>query len=502
MNLRTVRIPSALAALLAVTALASEARAQASLYGGLGGIWGYGPNSLRPADDSDSVQVDLSSTLPGGLRFHGVTYTDVYINVNGNISFGGALADFTPTAFPGSRLPIIAAWWADVDTRGTDEMVNGQGIFWATTRVGSFGRLVVTWNDVGYFDMHNEKLNRFQLIISRDDAAMAPGDFDIEFRYARCVWTTGDMSGGTGGLGGTAAIAGYDAPGGATPFYSTLPGSGTAAVLDLCRDSNIDEPGAWRLFVRGGDVALCGNDRVEPGEQCDGPLGLPAGVSCTDECRRCGPTEPNPCDAPDAGDAGGTGGDGGDASSPDVPDAGPEGGAPDAGDAGGMDASAPDVVDVVDVADVADVADEHDAPVDPDVPDVFTPPDEPPPTDAAPEVGEPDDVAMIFDTFVPDAMDPPDVPEPMDAAVTMDEGPDVIDATRPMDVRDAGDAARMDVADVGAEPVVERYTGAGLIKCSVPETLGTSNGLPALAIAFGLLAAGRARRRRGDEASE
>jgi hypothetical protein len=91
--------------------------------------------------------------------------------------------------------------------------------------------------------------------------AATSGDFDVELRYNRCEWTTGDASGGDSGLGGTPASAGYDAASKiGAPVFSTLPGSGTASVLDLCTTSNVDSAGVWVLHVRGGVVALCGNE--------------------------------------------------------------------------------------------------------------------------------------------------------------------------------------------------------------------------------------------------
>jgi hypothetical protein len=80
------------------------------------------------------------------------------------------------------------------------------------------------------------------------------GDFDIQFRYDRLEWTTGSASGGTGGLGGTPAQAGYDAGDGVNFF--TLPGSRSGAVLDLADTSNVsvDTPGLWYFQIRNGEI--------------------------------------------------------------------------------------------------------------------------------------------------------------------------------------------------------------------------------------------------------
>ena len=55
-------------------------------------------------------------------------------------------------------------------------------------------------------------------------------------------WTTGDDSGGMGGLGGTPALAGYADK---TTTSYTIPGSQTDAILGIASTTNIDVPGMW-----------------------------------------------------------------------------------------------------------------------------------------------------------------------------------------------------------------------------------------------------------------
>ena len=89
------------------------------------------------------------------------------------------------------------------------------------------------------------------------------GDFDIEFRYDRLEWTTGDASGGTDGLGETQAQAGFDA--GNLEDFFTLPGSRTENVLNLQNTTNVEggEPGFWSFAIRNGST---------PGETPENPL--------------------------------------------------------------------------------------------------------------------------------------------------------------------------------------------------------------------------------------
>ena len=98
---------------------------------------------------------------------------------------------------------MIAPYWGDVDTR-----CGGCGAVYAASP--NADTAVVTWRNVGYYSSHSNKLNDFQLVLlNRSDTGA--GNFDIQFRYNRLEWTTGDASGGSNGQGGTPAQAGYDA---------------------------------------------------------------------------------------------------------------------------------------------------------------------------------------------------------------------------------------------------------------------------------------------------
>jgi MYXO-CTERM domain-containing protein len=254
-----------LLALTLMLALPSMASAQATLVTGFGGPLDFGTDVLVRDDDTISTMVDLTPAFPTGLDFFGTRYTSLYVNTNGNFSFGGAIATFTPDEFPHAERPIIAAWWADVDTRG---LIAGEPdrnlVYYALEP----GRMVATWIDVGYFSEHVDLLNAFQIILTA-----APGEpdgtFDVELRYNRCEWTTGDATAGhVMGLGGIAAQAGFD--GGDMVNYLTLPGSRTSEVLRLCTTSNVDMIGVWQLHPRGAAVtAVCGNGLRETGETCD-----------------------------------------------------------------------------------------------------------------------------------------------------------------------------------------------------------------------------------------
>lgn len=247
-----------LAAGLGVSAVAPVHAAE--LLTGFGGARDYGTEFLFRNDDQSTNEIPL----PFELNFFGQTYSSFFVNNNGNITFGSALGEYTPAPFPltispgggegvgefavaASSIPIIAPYWGDVDTRLDPE--DNSNLVWIHSP--NANTVVVTWDQVGYYSQHNDKRNDFQLVL-RNRADTGAGNFDIDFRYRSLQWTTGDASDGTDGLGGTPAQAGFDAGNGVN--FLTLPGSRTAAILDIQNTSNVasDTPGLWTYAVRNG----------------------------------------------------------------------------------------------------------------------------------------------------------------------------------------------------------------------------------------------------------
>lgn len=257
---------------LALVLCAAPAAAQAPLLSGLGGPRGYGTNCLHPNDDSYSLPIDLRTAFPAGLQFFDRVHTQVFVNTNGNITFNAGVSTYTPRPFPVANQPMIAPFWADVDiradlrpgsdgcghtgTRGVCENPSSNGVWWhLAPRTGNQpAQMVVTWDNVGYYRCREDKRMSFQLIL-REVPSCGGGatDFDVEFRFNRCEWETGDASGGSGGFGGTPAQSGFDA--GNSRDYVALPGSRSPGIATrLCTESNVGEPGVWRFQIRSGTV--------------------------------------------------------------------------------------------------------------------------------------------------------------------------------------------------------------------------------------------------------
>lgn len=240
----------------------------ANLINGLGGTAGFGEDSVYRNDDGSSSAIDITSVFENGLNFFGTVYDSIYVNTNGNITFSGGLSQYTPSVIgEGYTSPIIAPFWADVDTR-SGEVDEGASV--GGTSTGSnlawydldpeTNTITITWDDVGYYSYHEDLTNAFQLQLTETGN---DGSFDITFRYENIDWLTGDASGGSGGLGGTMARAGFTAGDGNT-YYELIP-SGTEAMLTLENTfiGSQSEPGVWKYSVQDGQVIGIGQQNVD-----------------------------------------------------------------------------------------------------------------------------------------------------------------------------------------------------------------------------------------------
>ncbi|HAS12149.1 MAG TPA: hypothetical protein DCS55_16780 [Acidimicrobiaceae bacterium] len=181
-------------------------------------------NELPANDDGSTALVPLGFTVEFGTR----QYTSLYINNNGNVTFGDDLFQYTPDPLSETGAAIIAPFWGDVDTRAVDSQRLKYG--WGDTVYNGRPALCVNWIDVGYYSHGADKLNSFQLLIV-DRSDRAAGAFDAVFNYDKVQWESGSASGGSGGLGGSSARVGFVAPG--TGQWFELAGSGgNGALLD------------------------------------------------------------------------------------------------------------------------------------------------------------------------------------------------------------------------------------------------------------------------------
>jgi RHS repeat-associated protein len=210
---------------------------------------GFTADSLAANDDGSTGQVDIGFDA----NFFGTTYSQLFVNNNGNVTFDSALSTFTPFDLLQTDRAIIAPFFADVDTRGAGTVTFGQDV------IQGHDAFAVNWSDVGYFSSNTDKTNTFQLVLI-DRSDVAPGDFDFEFNYTTVEWETGDASGGNQGLGGTSARAGYS--NGIDTSFEISGSSVNGAFLEnnsataLAANSlGSVAPGRYRFRVRSGEVS-------------------------------------------------------------------------------------------------------------------------------------------------------------------------------------------------------------------------------------------------------
>lgn len=121
--------------------------------------------------------------LPFNFSLYGTPYNQVYINTNGNLTFDLPLSGFVAEGFP-IGIPMIAAFWQDIDTRNSESGT----VYYKLTDT----HLIITWDGVGYYNSHADKLNTFQIIISTLGDPILGGNNNVKFAYKSMQWALPD----------------------------------------------------------------------------------------------------------------------------------------------------------------------------------------------------------------------------------------------------------------------------------------------------------------------
>jgi hypothetical protein len=174
----------------------------------------YNANAILRGDDTYSSVV----ALPLAMNWNGTTYTNIYINMNGNCTFGDFSTLYNPaTPMATTNRDMLAPFWADVDTRvggGSAQMTYSAITSGSVPQVDGRNAFIVNWIGVGRYATSGP-LNSFQLVlIDRSDTGA--GNFDIEYNYDTILWDRGTAASTNYARAGWSRIGnvGYEITGG------------------------------------------------------------------------------------------------------------------------------------------------------------------------------------------------------------------------------------------------------------------------------------------------
>jgi hypothetical protein len=219
---------------------------------------------IIPSGHNDDGSSPFAFNVGFTMNFFGTISNSVFVNNNGNVTFNEPLATASPfsLASDANGIPIIAPFFADVDTR----VLTQQVVTWGLDTLCGRAAFGVDYFNVNYFDAtaggHIDKFNTFQLILV-DRSDTGPGNFDIEFNYQMIPWESGDppKQNGTNGLGGNSAAVGFSNGTGIPGTFFELPGShipgsfidgGTTPLNQI--EILSSTPGRIHFLVREGQV--------------------------------------------------------------------------------------------------------------------------------------------------------------------------------------------------------------------------------------------------------
>ncbi len=157
------------------SALGANAQLYTTNYGSL--VPGYSPN-----DDSTFPAVGL----PYSINYFGSTYNSIFVNNNGNATFGAGTGDYSPSPLNTQNTqPMIAPYWTDLDSR-SDPLgsiaanTGGSGVYF---RQVSPTEVVMTWDRLGYYSTNYSGRAQFQLVLRDPNSVIPAGEGAIGFFY-------------------------------------------------------------------------------------------------------------------------------------------------------------------------------------------------------------------------------------------------------------------------------------------------------------------------------
>ncbi|XP_066302820.1 uncharacterized protein [Branchiostoma lanceolatum] len=239
-------------------------------------LYPYGPRTAdildARADDGTSGEQSLRIPFP----FFGNTYNSLWVNTNGDISFGGAVTGYTPVAFPVTNNKVITAYFTDIKTNNHGrsgyiyrrETTDAGILARATTDIqtaypadhGSFVATwvyVATWHEVGLYGASGDGQNlrnTFQLVLITNGCK----SFTL-LNYHQIQFLQGESNGGNGATGTGPNPAQVGINGGNGIHFTLHPYSKSTNLRHLPAWTDPAVPGPPGRWYRRTDLATIGD---------------------------------------------------------------------------------------------------------------------------------------------------------------------------------------------------------------------------------------------------
>jgi hypothetical protein len=244
-----------LAGLLALAVLAVPSAARAVGPDAVVYPTGWDANAIARADDTFNQVVGLPFTMTWG----GTSYNQVFLNMNGSITFTSGTGDYTPDPLSSVGQAIMAPFWADVDTRyvGTPNRLYYSDLTPGNITVDGRQAVVFTWAEVMRYNggtQSQDTTNTFQLVLV-DRSDTGAGNFDFMYNYDKVVWDTGTASGTNRARAGWATASGssYELPGSGTSGAFFDSGASDTSLIQNSLNSD-GQLGRYVWSIRSGSV--------------------------------------------------------------------------------------------------------------------------------------------------------------------------------------------------------------------------------------------------------
>ncbi|KAL6474828.1 hypothetical protein MHYP_G00158680 [Metynnis hypsauchen] len=213
--------------------------------------FGAGDTFNSPSDDGSSSPIGLQSLF----SFFGRTYSQMFVNNNGYLTFDQAMSNWVPVRFvANSGRDIIAPLWTDIDNRGNglisyNQYTNGSVLSQATQDINQYFPgvnftaswvFVATWDNVAYYSYSGTETS-FQVVL------ISGGNFSF------VLMNYGDIAPTQ-----LPAEAGYDTN--FTDYFVILWSTNKFTIQSLAYLSNVNVPGRWAFLVNQPSDAITRDD--------------------------------------------------------------------------------------------------------------------------------------------------------------------------------------------------------------------------------------------------